>query len=277
MVAALAMGCLAMPAVAGAQDGAAEDAEARRTFRIAQAHYDNGDFEQAAAGFEEAYRLSGRPQLLYNTFIAYRDAQNLPKAVDALRRYLEEVPDSPDRDQLRVSRGVVVGLATVEPEETDPQGIDTDAMGPVEAAADADEGSAAAPDAPAESGSFETTADTSSAGPPIVALVVGGVGVAMVAGSVVTGLMASSAQSELEEECPSRTACDPALEDTHSRGKTLALVTDILLFGGLAVVGTGVVLWVLTGDSDTESGPGEPVASVGCGPGGCAGSVAVSF
>lgn len=293
------------PPTAAAQDtGAENDAEARRRFRLAQAHYDNGDFERAAEGFEEAYRLSRRPQLLYNTYVAYRDAQMLPNAVDALRRYLEAVPNAPDGDQLRArlermeealeARG---SSATVETDETDERGIDSGAMGeeqPDETpegadTADDDTGTGGGDEGPAEDGTDEGTPsdatvggsisddDTSGGGLPIPAIVVGGAGVALIVGGVITGVMASSAQSDLEDGCPSRTACDPELEDTLDRGKTLALLTDVLLFGGIAAVGTGVALWFLMGDASTETGPGDTVASVGCMPGGCAGSVKVSF
>ncbi len=295
-VACFALACTGIAGVAHAQeaDDAERDAEARRAFRVAQAHYDNGDFERAAAGFEEAYRLSGRAQLLYNTYIAYRDAQNIPRAVDALRRYLEAVPDTPDADQLRARLARMQAAlersgatTTVEPDEADPRGIDAEAMGAEPDLATDDHAEETTAGGGAGSGGQGTAAGVgdggdraaqdTGGGPPIAAIVVGGAGLALVAGGVVTGILTASAQSELEEGCPSRAGCDPALEDTQARGQTLALVTDILLFGGLAAVGTGVALWLLTGNADTETDPGDTVASVGCGPAGCGGSLKVSF
>ena len=282
---------LVLPAVASAQSE--QDSDARRRFRIAQAHYDNGEFEEAAAGFEEAYRLSGRPQLLYNTYIAYRDAQNLAQAVSALRRYLEQVPDAPDRDQLssRLERMQAAlerqgGSVTppVEPDAGDPPPVDPGpdpgdsgdtgtGTGVPDDTGTGDDGSVGG-----EVGVGAGPADEGGGGAlPIPAIIVGGAGVALVIGGVITGLMASSAQSELEDGCPSRMGCDPSLEDTQSSGETLALVTDILLFGGLAAVGTGVALLFVMGGDEEPAQAGEPVASVGCGPGGCSGSVSMSF
>ena len=48
----------------------------------------------------------------------------------------------------------------------------------------------------------------------------------------------------------------------------------MLLFGGIAVAGTGVVLFILDpGNSDSDT----PTASLGCLPGACYGSVSVKF
>jgi tetratricopeptide (TPR) repeat protein len=281
---------LASASAAFAQDA---DADARRAFRLAQAHYDNGEFEQAAVGFEEAYRLSQRPQLLYNMYVAYRDAQNVQRAADALQRYLDQVPDAPDRDQLRsrlermqaalTSQGQ---SATIEREEGE-SGLDTGAMGPEETGDPGGTSDTGASTAAADtSGTTDTGTGTEMSAStdglvdeaggsslPVPALVVGGVGAALIVGSVITGIMTSSKQSELEDGCPTRVGCDPALEDTRDSGQTLAVVTDVLLFTGLAAVGAGVAMFFLMQDEPSDS----PTASVGCGPGGCMGSLRVGF
>jgi tetratricopeptide (TPR) repeat protein len=63
------------------------DAEAREHFQLGRSFYEQGSFQQAAEEFEIAYRLSARPQLLYNVYVARRDAGNQPMAIDALRGY----------------------------------------------------------------------------------------------------------------------------------------------------------------------------------------------
>ncbi|HEX5658844.1 MAG TPA: hypothetical protein VFX59_16710, partial [Polyangiales bacterium] len=77
------------------------DWEARERFELGRTFLEAGRFQQAAEEFEQAYELSGREQLLYNVYIANRDAGNLEHAVDALRSYLEKVPDAPDQINLR--------------------------------------------------------------------------------------------------------------------------------------------------------------------------------
>src|ERR1700755_2827158 len=71
------------PALSYAQSGPSDaDAEeqARAHFRLARAYYDNGDFAQAGIEFEEAYRISQRAALLYNIYLAHRDANDTRKA-----------------------------------------------------------------------------------------------------------------------------------------------------------------------------------------------------
>src|SRR5690348_432321 len=79
-----------------------QDAEtqAREAFQRGRIHYDNGEFDQAAVAFEEAYGLSHRHALLYNLYLAYRDANQQEKAAEALRNYLERVSVIENRPQL---------------------------------------------------------------------------------------------------------------------------------------------------------------------------------
>src|SRR5690606_25712958 len=74
--------------------------QAREAFERGRIHYDNGDFARAAAAFEEAYKLSGREGLLYNLYLAYRDANEQEKAAEALRNYLVKVEVIENRAQL---------------------------------------------------------------------------------------------------------------------------------------------------------------------------------
>src|SRR5262245_31875642 len=86
---------LAMPVGVSAQavtpppDSA--EGRARESFNRGRIHYENGEFEAAALAFEEAYGLSGRHALLYNLYLAYRDANNQEKAAEALKNYLDRV------------------------------------------------------------------------------------------------------------------------------------------------------------------------------------------
>ncbi|HKU44545.1 MAG TPA: tetratricopeptide repeat protein, partial [Polyangiales bacterium] len=86
-----------------AQDGgvaAANEEAARAHFRLGRAHYDNGNFAQAAVEFEEAYRISQRAALLYNIYLAYRDANDTKNAAEALRKYLALEKNIENRGQL---------------------------------------------------------------------------------------------------------------------------------------------------------------------------------
>lgn len=261
LVALATVAVLAHPAAA--QD---PDAAAKAQFDLGRQHYEAGRFLEAATAFAEAYRISQKSALLYNLYLAYRDANDTPNAAVALRGYLEKTKEVENRPLLEAK------LASM---EQSLRPVPTMQPAPVPAKpAVAPAPQEAAP--PTEPGPDEATEPEE---PPektdLVPLILMGTGGAMVIGSVVTGVMVGSAQSDLEDKCPTKMACDASLEDTQSRGKTLAIVTDVLLFGGLAVGGTGAVLFVL--DGSKESSSSAPSASLACIPGACGASVRGTF
>ncbi|HEY8432909.1 MAG TPA: hypothetical protein VIL20_31270 [Sandaracinaceae bacterium] len=87
----------------GAARAQTAEAAARQHFRLEQAYYENGPFVEAAREFETAYRLSPRPRLLYNAYLAYRDMQDLPNSARMLRQFLAEATDlePAEHDQLQ--------------------------------------------------------------------------------------------------------------------------------------------------------------------------------
>jgi hypothetical protein len=254
------------PPVATAQD---PDAAAKAKFDLGRQHFEAGRFAEAAAAFEEAYRISQRPALLYNLYLAYRDANDMPHAATALRGYLEKTTDVENRPLLEAKLAAMEqslrAPPAMQPAPT-PQPA-TPAAAPPPATVEAP-----APAAPAAA----TEPDEPPRKTNLLPFILMGTGGAMVVGGVVTGAMAGSAQSELEEACPTRMNCDASLADTQSRGETLALVTDILIIGGIAAGGAGVVLFVLDGMAETSS-TGTPSASLACLPGACAATVRGRF
>lgn len=255
--------CLALClcAIGVAQDGAAPqtpetdemlmEEEAREHFRIGKTLLDAGRFEQAASEFEQAYKLSNRPELLYNIYIARRDAANTAGAVEALRGYLDKVPDAPDRINLKAR------LKSLE-EALQRQKAQEEAKAAAEAEAQAQ--AAAAQQASTEQVP-QTRTETVRSKVPWYLLGGGG---ALIVGGVVTGLLQMSAESELEDNC-SGFVCASDQSDNVDSAQNLALVTDILWISGVAVAGTGVVL-ALTGVLDSER---EVPVTAGCSPGQC--------
>jgi tetratricopeptide (TPR) repeat protein len=97
---------IAAPARAQDQVG-----DARRAFNEGEAAYNLGHFEEALTKYEEAYRLSRLPQILFNLGQAHRriyeekgGLEHLRKARDLYRSFLREVPASP---QLKVVNEVL--------------------------------------------------------------------------------------------------------------------------------------------------------------------------
>ncbi|UJR85691.1 tetratricopeptide repeat protein [Sandaracinus amylolyticus] len=249
--------------VAHAQEST--DDQARRHFRLGQAHYENGSFLEAAREFEQAYQLSQRPQLLYNVYVAYRDAGDLVRSRDALREYLTRVPDAENAAMLRarlesLDRMVEQQGTTATPAETTPTETTPSETTPAETPAET---------TPVESA--PSTPPPSSGGLSPFPFVVAGVGAAMMIGGAITGAMALSSQDTLDSTCPDR-ACPPGydFESEANDGRTLALTTDVLLIGGGVVLAGGIVWLVIdlvSGGSPSSSE--QPPVTAMCGPDGC--------
>ncbi|HJL15125.1 MAG TPA: tetratricopeptide repeat protein [Sandaracinaceae bacterium LLY-WYZ-13_1] len=249
-----------------------EDAAARRAFRLGQAHYDNGEFEQAAERFEEAYRLSGRPRLLFNAYLAYRDMQDLPSSARTLRRFLDETTDLPasERDQLTAR------LAAIEramERQTQPPPDQTTTVGETDMGGGGTMGETGDPTEGTTGGGAtgtETGGGAADGGggfaPSPVGFVVAGVGVALGVGAIITGVMSSSDLSTLEDGCPNDVCPDdPELRDAQSRGETLAVVTDVLWISGLVALAAGVTLiFVLQEGDDASASAGVACTHRGC-------------
>jgi len=269
---ALSWGALASPASAQ-DDGEAEavdpnidmagrvmdDEAARRHFLAGRSLYDAGSFETAAAEFEEAHQLSNRPELLYNIYLSRRDAGDVRPAAEALRAYLEQMPDVPDRVNLEARlQGLEERIAS--DDELARQQQD------VEAQQRAIEERERARQRAEEGG-----------GLPLVPLIVAGAGAAAMIVGTITGVMALGAASTVEEECYESSLCPSPYDEFQSdvdSANGLAMVTDILLFGGGALVAGGLTWALLSSGGEEEA---APVATAACGPTGCAANLRVGF
>ena len=263
-----------------------DDEAARRHFRLGQAHYENGEFAEAATEFDEAYLLSQRPQLLYNVYVAYRDSGDMPHAAHALRLYLDLVPDAENAAQLR-ARLVAMErvLATQATTTTTDTSTDSSTTGDTTTTTtDTSTDTTTTGDSTTTTTTTDGTTDTAPPPPAAssgggfgsspVGWIVAGVGVAAIVGGIITGAMALDAQSTLDNQCGAdRRSCPPGFESTRNTGQALSAATDGLLIGGGVLVATGVVLlFVLDGGSSEPS----PV-SAACDGTGCAAFVSGTF
>jgi tetratricopeptide (TPR) repeat protein len=214
------------------------DDEARQRFELGRTFYEAGRFAQAAEEFAEAYRLSQRPQLLYNLYVAHRDAANWQGAIEALRGYLEKVPDVPDRITLRARLKSMEEQAARQQQERE--------QAEAARAREREREQAAA-----------TKTETQHS---IVPWILAGTGGALLAGSLVTGLMAKSKDDDLDRTCAAQGKLCPSWKRSDADGAyTLAVTTDILWAAGAATAVTGLILW-WTGVLDRERQ--VPIASV---------------
>jgi tetratricopeptide (TPR) repeat protein len=257
----LLVGLLAAP-LAGAQDSEDEQ-QARIHFEAGRLHYSKGRFDEAGREFRQAYELSGNSALLYNMFLAYRDADRLLQAVEALASYLEEVPGQSNRAGLEARLRTMRTRLERQQAAAEAGVLETDAE--VEAGEEP---------SPVDASLSDVDTDEAGGGVPTGAWVTMAAGGALVLGAVVTGVMAKGAESDLHDACPGLTGCDPALQSTRDRARRLGLVTDVLWITG-AVAAVGGLLWLLLGRGSDEKP--TPDVAIGCGPGGCSLAYARSF
>lgn len=88
--------------------------KAQAAFDTAQTDYVAGKFDEAAAGFQEAYAARAFPQFLYNVGASYHmkgkkasDVAAYKKAVEFYKRYLAEEPNASDKAKVEKAIGVL--------------------------------------------------------------------------------------------------------------------------------------------------------------------------
>lgn len=236
---ALAIVALLCAAVAPARAMTEEDERAKAHFLAGQSYYDQASYTDALREFNEAYRISKKPALLYNIARCFEGLDQLDDAVRMLERYLQEDPQTPDRTavETRIANLEQRRAARLSKMPSEP----TDAARPA------------------------TPAATSAAVAPTSArpahrqrrwtFIVGGVGVAALAAALGTGIASQLAYNDLDGKCTGG-HCDPAtVPNAQSRidsGKRLALATDVLWPIGAAAVVAGVVLFFVEGRHPAE-------------------------
>ena len=269
----LLIACLLVADAAAQGAGGAGEADARAAFERGRALYDSGEFLQAAQAFEEAHRLSGKDALLYNLYLAHRDANQPEQAAEALRGFLAKVPNVENRAQLEARLAALEQGLAREREEREREAASATGSPAAAVEAKAETSSPAPVDAPAAKRSPRF----------ITAITLASVGGAMMLTSLATGMVTRSRQNELERECDANKVCfDPSLRDTADSGKRLARTTDALLFGGLAVAAAGTVLLVLDLRANREQARTERRSSRlrldgTCSGRGCAGLATLRF
>jgi hypothetical protein len=262
------------------------DAQGRSHFRRGRQHYAAGEFLQAAREFEIAHGLSGRDALLYNVYLAYRDAQLTDRAAQALRGYLTAVPDAPDGEHLRSRLAALESQVAAEERAEAARAAEAEQRVAALEAAKRQRRAAEAERRRAEERSRRIAAQRPSR--PVWPWFVVGGGVALVGGGVALGVLTRQDAETLRGDCvldprtegadaPLRTgtACAPGVElgDRRSTIERNATIADALWIGGTVTLVTGAVLAFALPDVYPEL----PEVAVQCHARGCAGSVEVSF
>ncbi|MBW2462137.1 MAG: hypothetical protein JRH11_10860 [Deltaproteobacteria bacterium] len=250
-------------------ESALDDQAAREFFTAGNNLYSLGRYHDAALQFQQAYDLSERPPLLYNIYLAHRDASENAEAAVALRLYLEAMPDADNHAALSVRlENLERGLAEQEASRV--------------AAATTAEEAVRQEQAERERREAEERA-LAEDDKNIIPWIIAASGGAVMAVGVVTGILALGLASSLDENCDAAVdgvrfcPSDPRLEleNKQSALSTFALMTDIFLIGGGVIAAVGLTWGLLQlGGADDED---APAVSAMCGPTGCGASMRVGF
>jgi predicted DNA-binding protein YlxM (UPF0122 family) len=229
LVAVAVVCALAAPAGAASE----EDERAKAHFLAGQSYYEQASYTDALREFNEAYRISKRPALLYNIARCHEALENYADAVKMLEAYLDQAPDTSDR------AAVETRIANLKERQAARE---------------------VKPQPPAAVQAPPPTTSTPPAPPHrkrVYTWIVGGVGVAALASALGTGLASQLSYNDLSGKCSGAT-CDPAtVANAQSKidsGKRLALATDILWPIGAAAAVTAIVLFFVEGRHHKEHG-----------------------
>jgi tetratricopeptide (TPR) repeat protein len=223
----------APPADPPEEDAAARDARAREHFQGGAEALGQGRYEFALAAFQEAYRLSQRPGLLYNIALAHDRLRQDREALDAYERYLAEAGEIGNRAE--VERRVDVLRRTL---ATSEQSAQTEAT---ESAGGAESGTVSLVEtttaAPADDGGTDL----------LPWVVIGASGAVAITGAVL--FIVGRGDSANVEDAPPGSSWSE-YEAASDRGGLFQTLGVVAMAAGLAGVAAGVGLLVLGGQDD---------------------------
>lgn len=264
---------------APAPDREGEEDTARSHFRVGQLMYGEGRFEEAAAEFDRAYALSGRSALLYNAYLAHRDAGRLREATERLRGYLQATVDAPNREALE-QRLSAMEETLAEQERIAAMSEEERAELEAERRRVAEEAEQHRLEAERQRQALERSRARRSPGPYIVL----GTGGALVIAGAITGVIAGTRVRDIEDNCPDdRCPSGFDLQSERDAARRMSITTDVLLATGGATAVVGLIQLIIQRNRHADPGeevePDETTATVtgGCTTTGCEAGVQVNF
>lgn len=226
------------------------DARAREIFLHGDGLFSEGAYEQALAAFEESYRLSGRPRILFAMANTYERMERFEEALLVLRRYEPDArpEDAAEvRERIRVLEARVAAQRRAEREAQERAAAEARLLAP------------AAP-APPEPDARPR------GGRPLAGWILAGTGAAAVGAGVAFGVVARDARSDAGDACRQATGgatvCLPAAEDAFARDRLFSRLADASLAVGAAALITGVIVLVAGGDGAPAE---QPMITIGPG------------
>lgn len=249
---------LSATSTTAAQTASPTDTDARTLFELGENAFESGRYRAALDFFQQAYDLSGRPQLLFNIGQAADRLREDARALAAFEGYLQALPTASNRGVVEARIAI---LRQVTARSEGPRGEQDDAEGaeatqPVDAASGGPRSGTVALTPP--SSAVRSTESGGSALPGAVLLGVGGA--AALAGAVVLGLGVHDVHT-VEDAADGTSFADVA--DAFDRAPRRTWVGGVMLGAGAAAAAVGVVLVIRAGSE--EAAPPRVALRVGWG------------
>jgi hypothetical protein len=216
------------------------ESAAEAAYQRALAAYATGDIKGAFEAMRDSYRLSQRPELLYNLAMLERELEECQASLEDYRRYLQRVPNGRYRDAAE--------QASRELERECPAADAAPAAGPakLEPTADLAAMGKTAPPTPAQ------PAPTYWTTPRVLAWSAIGAGVVAGSTALYFELAAKSARNDfatnITRALAGQATFDPKLQDRQHHDETAAIVLGV---SGGALVTSGV-LYLVFGPSTAQ-------------------------
>jgi len=237
---------------------AEEDQKARELFRLGESHYIAGRYEKAAVLYEEAYRMSGRLELLLVLANTYERMGDYGQAIDRLRLYLK----SPRARNVTSLRDRLQRLETAQRDRDE----ERDRLRRLELAEQERAKQRRRQDASEEQRRRAPRVEGSANGaaarrgpsrlPAYLLLAGGAVGIG---GAVGFGIAARRAHTDAEDLCSDDLLCPARARKAIDREKRWAIVSDVSAAVGIASAAVGAFVWWKRGGSQHETQHGLQV------------------
>ena len=263
---------LASGPLAHAQDesGQSRDQRARALFEQGRASYDEANYKEAAEAMEESYRLSARPQLLFNLANTYERAGEYEAAAKRLRLYLA----SARQEEVTVIRQRIARLDERANQARQQRAADTSRLHEIEMLREqlkrekqrdvATQKKLAELQAELEvlrtpSTTTEAVQRSERSRVPEISLLLGAG--ALLAAGTSFALVANAANSRVDDACTDGTPtfCTVEADSALASRKRWALAADLSF--GLAAVGAGTAAYLYWARGDEESAGKERLVS----------------
>ena len=222
------------------QPSADDDQKARELFRMGENHYAAGRYEKAAVLYDEAYRLSGRPELLLAMVNTYERMGDYAQAIEYLRQYLKH-PRAKNVSSLRERlRRLENAEGEREAERSRLRQLETSERERNRELRRLREERRRQP--PEQEGTKATvTVKSRSRMPAYLFLAGGAVGLG---GAVGFGIASGQAGQDAELQCGTSGLCRGAANDALDREKRYAILSDVSAVVGLSSAAIGAyLLW----------------------------------